>query len=259
MTHNLPEENIYGHTKKLKFILEQIDDYKKTHQRIITILDFGCGNGSAVSQYLLNNDTYYYGVEIHKPSLDYARSHYQKNNAYFLDHIPENILFDVIVYSDVLEHLDNPVMLLREHYGILKDEGIIIGIVPNGFGPFEIEKRLDAWFGFSKGLDFISKLKRKIVGAGGKNADTIPYNADSGHVQYFKKNSLNTILQMAGFHMYLFKKGAFIGAPVSERTVFRCKTIIQANAKIADFLPYWAVSTWYFVATKDREMGCNDH
>lgn len=52
MTKVLPKENVYGHTKKLRFILEHIDRYTNLHGKPITILDFGCGNGTAVSQYL---------------------------------------------------------------------------------------------------------------------------------------------------------------------------------------------------------------
>ncbi len=250
MTRNLPEENIYGHTKKLKFIREQIDTYKKAKQRVITVLDFGCGNGSAVSQYLLRHDILYYGVDTHMLSLEYARSHYQEPNAYFLDHVPDGILFDIIVYSDVLEHLADPVTLLQKHYNALKDDGIIIGIVPNGIGPFETEKRLHTWFSFLKRLHFTSKSKRKILDVCDKTSDSIPYNADSGHVQFFTKKSLNSTLHMAGFHIHLFKKGAFLGAPFSERFILRSKSIIRINTKIADFLPFWAVSTWYFVASK---------
>jgi SAM-dependent methyltransferase len=39
--------------------------------------------------------------------------------------------FDVIVFGDVLEHLKNPLPVLREMTGSLKEEGIVLVSVPN--------------------------------------------------------------------------------------------------------------------------------
>ncbi|OPX84854.1 MAG: Ubiquinone biosynthesis O-methyltransferase [Pelotomaculum sp. PtaB.Bin104] len=250
MNSGLPKENIYGHIKKLRFILENIKKYKSMHGDLISLLDFGCGNGSAVSQFLIQDGVNYYGIDIHEPSLDYAKKHFANENALFINHIPEGILFDVIVYADVLEHLDDPISILQQHYNLLKENGIIIGAVPNGFGPFENEKRIDKFLGFSRGILLASKIKRRMLKRiSSSRSSIIPYNSDSGHVQFFTKKSLLLTLQKGGFQIKCFRKGAFIGAPLSER-ILRGKRIIELNSKIADYLPYWAVSTWYFVAKK---------
>ena len=101
----LPKENIYGHTKKLRFILEHIDRYIHMHGKPISILDFGCGNGTAVSQYLIKDGIRFYGVDIHRASLEYARKHFANDRAFFFSHVPDGIIFDVIVYADILEQL----------------------------------------------------------------------------------------------------------------------------------------------------------
>lgn len=249
MMIRLPKENIYGHTKKLKFIIEQIDKFIDAKQKDVVVLDFGCGNGSAVSQYLIRDKVQYYGVDTHGPSLEYARYHYQKENAFFLDSIPDGIRFDIIVYADVLEHLNDPVSVLRAHRCLLNDGGIVIGAVPNGFGPFEIEKKLDRWLGLSKLLEFAGRIKKTLSGSEHQRDFEIPYNIDSTHVQFFTRSSLYSTLKQGGFHITVFKKGAFLGAPFSEYFL-RGEIISRINSRIADFLPYWADSTWYFVADK---------
>ncbi|OAD21942.1 3-demethylubiquinone-9 3-O-methyltransferase, partial [Candidatus Thiomargarita nelsonii] len=144
MPSSLPKENIYGHTKKLRYILTKIDDkLAKFSSGKIALLDFGCGNGSAVSQFLMRDEVDYIGVDIHQPSLDYARAHFSGPKVSFIDHIPIGSRFDIIIYADIIEHLDDPVAILREHYSLLNDDGIIVGAVPNGYGPFENEKRLN--------------------------------------------------------------------------------------------------------------------
>jgi len=78
----------------------------------------------------------------------------------------------------------------------------------------------------------------------------IPYNNDSGHVQFFTRRSLIKTLNDAGFKIQDFSHGAFLGAPLSEKFILRGENIAKLNAWIADYLPFWAVSTWYFTAVK---------
>lgn len=246
---SLPNENIYGHTKKLKFILEHLKGYMNLNGEPVSVLDFGCGNGTAVSQFLIQRGVRYYGVDCHEPSLSYARRHFQCENATFLDCLPEGVLFDVIVYADILEHLENPLAILQDHSRMLKEGGMIIGSVPNGKGPFEKEKKIDKLLALSAGIRFAAKLKGKVIGRGSLCSEIIPYNSDSGHSRFFSMESLVSTLHEGGFEIEHFRKGAFLGGPLSER-VLRCVWIKEANSKIGDFLLYWAVSTWYFTARK---------
>ena len=251
--NELPKENIYGHSKKLKYILEQVNNYSIQFGDPITLLDFGCGNGTAVSQFLIRGGISFYGVDIHEPSLEYARKHFAADHAFFSDHIPTGIQFDIIVYADVLEHLPDPTALLRQHHTLLKEHGIIVGAVPNGFGPFEMEKRIDKYLRFSAALRLIVKAKKALFGSQPDGEISAPYNDDSGHMQFFLKKNFVRMLQQTGFAVAEFKKGAFLGAPLSEFLCLRSEIIANLNSKIADYLPYWAVSTWYFTATKSRE------
>ncbi len=247
----LPTENIYGHTKKLKFILDTVESRRRKKRKNPVLLDFGCGNGRAVSQYLIRDGIRYFGVDIHKPSIEYAEKRFAKENTVFAEAIPDDIAFDIIVYADILEHLEDPVSVLRSHRRRLKPNGIIVGAVPNGFGPFENEKRLDNLLGLSRAVSILGKLKRKLKKSRGRaKKPGIPYNYDSGHVIFFTKSMLFSTLESAGFAIRNFQNGAFLGAPLTERFLLRHKKIIGLNAVLADDLPFWAVSTWYFTAIK---------
>jgi SAM-dependent methyltransferase len=260
----LPAENMSGHTKKLRFIIEQVSRHRDRLGRPIELLDFGCGNGSAVSQFLMLDGVHYSGVDIHEPSRAYAEKHFGRSGARFFSEVPRDRTFDVLVYSDVLEHLEQPQELLREHLPLFREDGLLVGCVPNGYGPFENEKRLDRWIRLSAILDLPARFRRRRRAQADRQAapadlalsdDTpreavVPYNAESGHLQFFTRGQLERLMAGLGLTLDAFRKGAFIGAPLSERYLFRGESIALWNARVADRLPYWAVSTWLFTASR---------
>lgn len=244
----LPKENIYAHTKKLKFLLKNIDEFITIKKRRINILDFGCGNGSAISQYLIRDEVNLFGVDIHDDSIDYANKNFGKPNAKFLKEIPKDILFDIIIYADVLEHLENPNSFLKQHFNLLKDDGIILGSIPNGYGPFEIEKKITNLLGLETFIQYLIKLKRKIKKL---SIETIPYNFESGHINFFTLKKFKNLLNNCGFKLIKLEKGGFIGAPFSDRILGKFEAFIRFNIRLGEILPYWLVSTWYFKAEKN--------
>jgi 2-polyprenyl-3-methyl-5-hydroxy-6-metoxy-1,4-benzoquinol methylase len=248
----LPPENIYAHTKKLRFILEHLERLRTERAGPVSILDFGCGNGSAVSQYLILDGVRYVGVDFHPDSIAYASKHFGGDAATFVDRIPEGVRFDVLVYADVLEHLDDPAAMLREHATRLAPDGILIGSVPNGYGAFENEKRLDRWLKIGAFLDLPARVRRNLGGKALEAAasEPLPYNAESGHVQFFTRSGLERVLAEAGFAIRDFRNGALIGAPLSERYVLRGERIARWNARAADWCPSWAAASWLFMAAR---------
>jgi 2-polyprenyl-3-methyl-5-hydroxy-6-metoxy-1,4-benzoquinol methylase len=245
---NLPAENIFGHTKKLRYILSAIERVVAARPDA-TIVDFGCGNGSAVSQYIiaaLPNTARYVGVDLHQPSVDFANRHYAAENATFQTDAPfAPGSIDVIVYADVLEHVDDPDAILAQQAALLRQGGVVVGSIPNGIGPFELESALDRRFRISQRIaSAMARLKRR-------NSATVPYNIESGHIQFFRKRSFIRMLQRAGLATVDFRNGCFIGAMVSERVLRHGGApFMRFNTAVANVLPYWAVSTWLFTAER---------
>lgn len=246
----LPPEDVYGHAKKVRFFRETIDAERARKGRRLKVLDFGCGSGDAVARYLAGDDLDYTGVDIHPPSLAYAREHFSGPTTRFLDHLPAGETYDVIVYGDVLEHIDDPAALLREHVGLLAGDGVIVGSVPNGYGGFENERRLDRLLRLSDIARGVVRGLRRVRGrpAANPTPNPVPFNEGSPHVVFFTRRSLCETLGAAGLEIVHFAHGSFVGADLSGSTVLTPRLLIDLNARIADHLPSWAVSTWHFAA-----------
>ncbi|HYW06047.1 MAG TPA: hypothetical protein VE913_03770, partial [Longimicrobium sp.] len=141
-----------------------------------------------------------------------------------------------------------PANTLREQLRQLAPDGVVAGAVPNGYGPFEMERRMARWSGADAAVRAAGSLRRALGGAP-RVGDGPPYNLDSGHVQFFTRRSLRALLTGAGLRVERFANGAWLGAPLSERFLLRGATVARLNARAADFLPAPLVSTWYFAAS----------
>jgi SAM-dependent methyltransferase len=247
----LPPENAYGHTKKLRFILEALDRQRAQKGGRLRVLDFGCGNGAAVTQYLAAPHIELHGVDIHPASLDYAKSHFGSDSVQFHSAVPPDVNFDAVVYADVLEHLDVPVDTLRAHVRQLAPDGIVVGAIPNGYGPFEIEHKLERVFHLQRMVGAFGEFRRRMRGipATPSGPALLPYNHESGHLTFFTRSHLERTLTDAGLTMQSFGHGSLFCGPWS--TPFMSGRLSDMNTRLADSLPYWLVSVWYFEARCD--------
>jgi len=151
-----------GHLREheeVEIILDAIAARRQKMGRTLTILDFGCGNATGVGQFVIPGAGRYVGVDMHDASLAYARQNYGAPNAEFVSSVPTAVTFDVIIYSDLLEHVHDPLGIIRGHLPQLAQDGIMIGSVPNGYGPCEIEKYLDYYLGIYKILRAVKTVR----------------------------------------------------------------------------------------------------
>ena len=243
----LPPEDIFGNTKKLRFILRAIEEHRAKLGRDVNVLDFGCGNAAAVGQYLIGDGIRYVGLDFHEQSLSYARAHFGGRNSEFYTAVPTDRIFDVIVYADVLEHVPDPLAIVSEHARVLAPDGIMIGSVPNGYGPCETEKFIDRHLRLYRMLRFVKRTALRMAGRAPKETTAIPYNHESGHIVFFTMRSLRRMAADAGFRIVRFAHGGFVGADLTGSTIFASRGFVDWNIRTADRLPSWLVSTWYFV------------
>ena len=96
-----------------------------------SFLDIGCGEGFVLSE-ALKSGFKPYGLDIaynlHQ-SVDQKKIRFLKGNIFDANY-PENH-FSAMYMDSVLEHVDDPISMLKEMYRILKPKGIIFTIVPN--------------------------------------------------------------------------------------------------------------------------------
>lgn len=137
--------------ERFEIISKFIKKYKKTG----SILDYGAGDGH-LRDFVDDNYKYYY--------LDISKNHFNnlKKNDVVLEFnsdfkIPlKNKTMDVIVLSEVIEHLPNPGLVLSDIKKVLKDDGLLIITTPNIFYSIFITKSL---FRFN-----VDKTRQHIVG-----------------------------------------------------------------------------------------------
>jgi len=100
-------------------------------KRGIKILDFGCGGGQAIYELrAMGFDAV--GTELSKYARDICREAGIKTYE-FINQLPKNY-FDIIIISQVIEHLNSPNVVLDEMKKILKSDGQIFISTPNAGG-----------------------------------------------------------------------------------------------------------------------------
>jgi SAM-dependent methyltransferase len=254
----LPAENVYGHRKKVEYIKRKIVSYTDPAKAgELAVLDFGCGNGSAVSFELADLGIHLTGLDFHGPSISYARAH-SPRNAEFILGTPENLhrTFDIIVCADVIEHLAEPEKTLKQLRRLQKRGGFLVGAVPNGKGLFELESRLPRYVNTPQLagyiLDVFFKTRRKLLRIApppdpGESYVDLPYNAECGHAQFFRLRDLKRLAALADYRLTEIQGGVVLGSPAfSAHFIQYSKTLIRWNTQFADYLPLRFVSTWYF-------------
>lgn len=94
------------------------------------VLDVGCGNGE-VTKNLLSLGLDAYGIDFSEAAKDslgpkFNKVNFQKDNFPFDDNT-----FDIVFSKSVIEHLEEPDILIKESYRVLKPGGIIITMTPS--------------------------------------------------------------------------------------------------------------------------------
>jgi ubiquinone/menaquinone biosynthesis C-methylase UbiE len=99
------------------------------------ILVLGCGAGHDVWYLTEHNEVY--GMDYASSGLEIAERHGMRVSAGDLNACPllpfDDQYFDVIVCKDILEHVLDPLTVLREVRRVMRDDGYVVISVPNQF------------------------------------------------------------------------------------------------------------------------------
>lgn len=97
------------------------------------LLDVGCGDGILI-HFIKNRVSEVYGIDNLSPDLQKAKKRGLITKLVNLDKekLPfNNNTFDVVTCLDVIEHVKDPSIMLKEIYRVLKKNGVIILSTPN--------------------------------------------------------------------------------------------------------------------------------
>jgi ubiquinone/menaquinone biosynthesis C-methylase UbiE len=137
--------------------------------------------------------------------------------------------FDFIICSEVLEHLRHPEKTLSSLYCILKQNGLFIVTVPNGYGPYSL---------------IFDQFRNKIV------SKLFSRIEPSEHVQAFTFSAFTRLIEKAGFKILKVNHSDFISfMPLLVQFDRFCVW----DCKLADKLPPQLASGWYLACQKKSD------
>ena len=149
----------------------------KKLEGVRSICDLGCGNGHITGR-LAKQGFKVTGVDASPSGIALARRAYP--NVEFVEALIDRDLklgqFDLVVSSDVIEHMYRPSDLLDAARGILKPGGhILLGTPYHGY------------------------LKNLVLAATGKMDAHFSALHDGGHIKFFSVKTLSTLMRDHGF------------------------------------------------------------
>lgn len=256
----LPPENVFGHRHKVECLRASMDRLRSVERPNLRVLDAGCGSGRAVTRYLARVGDDVLGIDMHQPSIDYAQRHFGQDHLRFicadLSTLPDvEGAYEVIVLADVLEHLDDPEAVLSAAVKRLAPGGMVLASIPNGRGPFEIESAIARLPLIGALLirvtDLTVALLNKLVfrdlwtKAAQAAPANVPYNAESGHVQFFTQRRITTVLRNVGLQVPLIRGLSFVCGPFTNYFFGPSARFCNWNVRVAQKLPLSVVSAWY--------------
>ena len=149
------------------------------------ILDVGCGDGS-FSQYSKEKFRRLYGTEISEEAAHIAQKQGVLTTITDLNSSLsyKDNTFDAVTCLDVIEHLPDPRLLLAEIYRVLRPDGQLVATTPN--------------------IRYFRNLYRLIFKGTFPHTSADTFVWGGGHLHYFTRRDLNTLLNKVGFKKITF-------------------------------------------------------
>jgi ubiquinone/menaquinone biosynthesis C-methylase UbiE len=215
---------------KKAFIRENVGKGKR-------VLDIGCGEGYVSS--VLVGDNEVFGLEIAEPAIEEAKKKGIKAVPSNLEDIPfPDRNFDVVLALDILEHLFDPVFVLREANRVLKDEGMLIISVPNAANVYS--RLIFTLTGELKDAAEISEIRS-------------PEFLFSEHIRFFSAKKIRKTLQPAGFRIKIFRyylQPYFVNPPYTRfNWLLRCVHLLKFTRLFPSLF-----STWFFIVCEKKHL-----
>lgn len=227
------------------------------------IVDLGCGTGFMVTIPLLQEGYNVIGVDLDERSIAYGKKLLAAQGLDEARLVCRNLALiparpDVIILSEVLEHLDDAAMheLVRLMIEKLKPGGTILITVPNGYGCFELESFL--WNKAKLGwlLEKIYLVEAVIIAKNKLFGDTVEHHPSSldtsPHVQRFTYRSLARRLRSYGLAVVNQRGGSFMSGPLSNLFFTGMQPIMKLNMMAGRALPALA-SDFYIAVQKPKD------
>lgn len=254
------EEDSYGGQKRLQFIRNIIEKYQPK-----LVLDIGCGTGTGVTIPLAEHfhNIHFVGADTDVDTLNNARNHNILPNLVFIElkELEGYEKFELIIASEVIEHIAQPEQFLLFLKEKLANNGKIIITLPNGYGPFEFTALLEVLIHLSGIYKALKKFKILLANDSKESVQKVKRLntlAITPHLQFFSYSEIVGLLKNVGLDIKQYcPRTLLCGAGFNQ--LLRWKRLIYWNAKIADYLPACFSSDWMFLVEKKGGMQTNNY
>jgi SAM-dependent methyltransferase len=258
--------------KRLDFIARYIEQDFARKRRRLSVLEVGCGNGNiAISMGSLDQCDII-GLDINSASITKARDTNPFKHVTFLcgdiSALDAAAKFDIIICSEVLEHLTDPGDMIQRIKTRLAEDGLILITIPNGYGPLELKGQLLYWLrdrllkrNFGRSLIDLYRRTRTV------NTENIQTSnvGDVGdrHVQFFTLRGIQRLLKQNGLTAIEIRNSNFwLGFGVLWYLLFQrliqrgshlFNVLDSLDCRFADKVPHGMAAGWYFASRKALE------
>jgi SAM-dependent methyltransferase len=237
-------ENLWGYGKRLQFVDSAVRrEFPGRARSQLKVLDVGCGNGSQLAIPMADAGYPVTAVDPHQPSVEHGMS-LAPGVRFFHGFVSElsPTQFDCVIISEVLEHLDSPEALLSASLPYLAERGLLIVTVPNGYGEFELDRRLYA----ALKLESVVGWLRSVFGKDDSGRRAAGSDDRSPHIQRFTLSRLREMFDRHGLELVQSRGTSLISGPLIAHLFAKFKIFIRLNAAMADHVPLVFASGWMF-------------
>ena len=233
------------HYERLRWLYQTIEKRAAESQKVIKVLDVGCGTGNITIPLGLIPNCEVVGIDMHQGNLDVSISRNSLPNvrfafSYLQDYPIQE--FDFIILTEVLEHIPNYEEIFDYIAKNANANMQLLITIPNGRGPFEIAMQ-PLYLMRRMGLNgFIWKVK-KLLG----KKEPYSQNYETPHVNFFTIPRLHRELSGYGMNIKAIR-AAYVFAPIIETYLpfVPLTTLSRLDNRLAQAGPKWLSSGWYF-------------
>lgn len=241
-------EDTYGTRKRFEFCRELVQKIRPA-----LVLDVGCGTGTQLTRPLAEAfpEIQFIGVDPDAVSIRYAQSLPALPNLQFggVDLLNRHPKADLVIASEVVEHVENPDQFLSDLRRKLPENGRLVITVPNGYGPYEIVAALECVLRILRVYWVMRKIKRWLMRQPAPERAVMQDSlAVSPHLNFFSTPCLRRLFFNAGLRIVRYQPRTFLCGFGFDKLLPRFG-LCDWNADVADRLPQWCNSAWMFVLT----------
>lgn len=237
-------ENAYGFRRRLAFASSAIEG-----SGAASVLDLGCGSGAFLLAPLARRypDVSFTGVDSDPDSIAAARRDLKLPNVrvYLTGEWPRKARHDLVIASEVIEHVESPPEFLAQIQASLAPRGRLLLTLPNGYGAAELAGFAQSLLTVTGVLPALRAIKRSVVPAAPREGPRDSY-AVSPHVNFFSHGAIRRLLREAGFTVVGFQPRSLVCGFVWDLLV-RGERMVEWNQRAADRLPPAIAADWMFL------------